>query len=249
MINSKELIKYTKSLNVLFVEDHDELRENTAEILSSFFKNVTTAKDGQEAFDIYLKLYNNNKSYFDIILSDIQMPRLDGVELTKKIYNISPSQIVIILSAYDESKYLLPLVNLGIEQFIKKPIDYQELLSVLLNASKKIALPNTKSSPEDLLNIQISKDIIFNKEDSSLFHNHENIYLTKYEIIFLQQLTTNVGKIYSNEDIVENYSAKDETIDPQNIRKLVSKLRKKLPENAIESIYGIGYKISPYFDE
>ncbi len=77
----------------------------------------------------------------------------------------------------------------------------------------------------------------------------QNIYLTKYEIIFLQLLTTSIGKIYSNEDIVENYNSKNESIDPQNIRKLVSKLRKKLPVNTIESIYGIGYKITPAFTE
>jgi len=247
MINSKELIKYTKSLNILFVEDHDELRENTADILSSFFKNVVTAEDGKKALEIYLDYSKNDINYFDIILSDIQMPQLNGVELTKKVYEINPKQIVIILSAYDESKYLLPLVNLGIEQFIKKPIDYQELLSVLLNASKKITQPSKKNSDIDYINIQIDRNFTFNKEDSSLFDKNQNIYLTKYEIIFLQLLTSSVGKIYSNEDIVENYNSKNESIDPQNIRKLVSKLRKKLPENTLESIYGIGYKITPYF--
>jgi len=249
MINSKELIKYTKSLNILFVEDHDELRDNTADILSSFFKKVVTAEDGQKALNIYSDYCSDDINYFDIILSDIQMPQLNGVELTKKVYEINSKQIVIILSAYDESKYLLPLVNLGIEQFIKKPIDYQELLSVLLNAAKKIARPSEKSATTDFINIQIDENFTFNKESSSLFHANKNIYLTKYEIIFLQLLTTNVGKIYSNEEIVENYNSKNESIDPQNIRKLVSKLRKKLPENILESIYGIGYKINPYFPD
>ena len=248
MIDLKELAKCAKNLNILFVEDHHELRENTADILSSFFKNVVTAEDGQKALDIYLEYSSDNAGYFDIILSDIQMPLLDGVELTKKVYEINSKQIVIILSAYDESKYLLPLVNLGIEHFIKKPIDYQELLSVLLNASKKITQPSSKSPDTNLLNIQIDKDFTFNKEESSLFHKNSNVYLTKYEIIFLQLLTTSVGKIYSNEDIVENYNSQNESIDPQNIRKLVSKLRKKLPESTLESIYGIGYKITPYFD-
>ena len=246
MTNSKELIKYTKSLNILFAEDHDELRESTAEILSSFFKNVATVKDGQEALDVYIEQYKDNTSNFDIIISDIQMPRLDGVELTQKIYDINPNQIIIILSAYDESKYLLPLVNLGIEQFIKKPIDYQELLTVLLEASKKISSPSKTTPASPLINIQFDQDVIFNKKDSSLSDHNQNIYLTKYEIIFLQLLTSNIGKIHTTEDIVENYNVQDENIDPQNIRKLVSKLRKKLPENTIESIYGIGYKIFPY---
>ena len=249
MINSKELIKYTKDLKILFVEDHEELRENTTEILSSFFKEVISASNGQEGINLYTEYYTKDSSYFDIILSDIQMPKVDGVELTQRVYEINPKQIVIILSAYDESKYLLPLVNLGIEQFIKKPIDYQELLSVLLTASKKIAHKQINSSSNDLVNIQLNGDFSFNKEESSLSDKNENIYLTKYEIIFLQLLTNSIGKIYSNADIVENYNAQDESIDPQNIRKLVSKLRKKLPENTLESIYGIGYKLTPYFPE
>jgi len=246
MINSKELISYTKNLSILFVEDHDELRENTTEILSNFFKIVLSARNGEEALSIYQDYHSENDVYIDIILSDLQMPIIDGVELTKLIYDINPSQTVIILSAYDEAKYLLPLINLGIEQFIKKPIDYQELLKVLLSASKKISLPALDTTVDLSTKIQLSSTSIFNKETSSLMDGSKNIYLTKYEIIFLQLLSTNIGKIYSNEDIVTNYISKNENIDAQNIRKLVSKLRKKLPLESIESIYGIGYKIIPF---
>ncbi len=75
------------------------------------------------------------------------------------------------------------------------------------------------------------------------------IYLTKYEFIFMQFLSKNIGKIYSNEDIASQYELEEESLDIQNIRKLVSKLRKKLPENSLESIYGIGYRIIPYLSE
>lgn len=73
------------------------------------------------------------------------------------------------------------------------------------------------------------------------------VTLTKYEIIFLQMLTDNVGKIYSNEDITKRYNSLNENLDIINIRKLVSKLRKKLSANCIESIYGVGYRIVPDF--
>jgi len=65
----------------------------------------------------------------------------------------------------------------------------------------------------------------------------------------MQYLSENIGKIYSNEDIANQYELQDETLDIQNIRKLVSKLRKKLPENSLESIYGIGYRIIPYLED
>ena len=247
MINSQELINFTKNLNVLFVEDHEELRETTTEILSSFFNVVKSVENGQEAIDEYAKRFKEDDAY-DIVLSDIQMPKIDGVELTKEIYDINPDQTVIIMSAYDESRYLLPLVNLGIEQFIKKPIDYQELLKVLLNASKKISGSKDDASDDEETKIRLSETFVFDKENSALLENDKNAYLTKYEIMFLQQLTQKVGKIYSNEDIVENYTSKNESINAQNIRKLVSKLRKKLPENSLQSIYGIGYRVTPYLE-
>ena len=246
MINSKELLEYTKKLSILFVEDHDELRTSTDSILKNFFKEVTSVENGQEALKSYLNYIqgNDGKSY-DMVLTDIKMPKMDGVELTKNIYEINPSQALIVLSAFDDSKYLLPLINLGIEQFLKKPLDFQELLTVLLKTSKKITKNTPNNSPTT---VKLNKSFTYDRESTSLVNNKENIYLTKYEIIFLQLLTTNLGKIYSNEDIVANYLTFDENIDAQNIRKLVSKLRKKLPEDSLESIYGIGYRFIPFYE-
>jgi len=246
MINSKELTTFTKSLNILFVEDHEELRNNTAEILSNFFNTVISVSNGQDALDLYHQKDFQDEPNYDIVITDIQMPILDGLSLIKEIYKVNPYQPIIVLSAHDESKYLLPLINLGIEQFIKKPIDYQELLKTLLKVSKKILQPDIQTSLDTLVKIQLGKTSVFDKQNSSLLDNNKNIYLTKYEIIFLQLLSENMGKIYINEDIVSTYITKNETIDSQNIRKLVSKLRKKLPTDSIESIYGSGYRLVPY---
>ncbi len=107
------------------------------------------------------------------------MPNLNGVELTSKLYNINPSQLLIILSAHDDSKYLMPLINLGIEQFIKKPIDYQELLRALLNSSKKIISNSTQQVRTTSNKLYFSESIFFDKANSSLFNNSQMIYLTK----------------------------------------------------------------------
>ncbi len=243
MLNSKEILKYTENLSILFVEDHDELRENTTEILKNFFYRVDCAEDGREALKKYKEYHKENSKYYDLVLSDIQMLNLNGVELTSKLYELNPSQLLIILSAHDDTKYLMPLINLGIEQFIKKPIDYQELLRVLLNSSKKIQQNSASETSALSKKIYLNSSVVFDKDNSSLSENEKMIYLTKYEIIFMQLLSDNSGKIYSNEEIANQYELLKESLDIQNIRKLVSKLRKKLPENSLESIYGIGYRI------
>ena len=235
MTNSKELLQYTQNLNLLFAEDHKELRESTTEILKNFFNSVDAVDDGDKA----LELYQQNE--YDIILTDIRMPNMDGIELTKKIYEINPQQSIIILSAHDESKHLIPLINLGVSQFIKKPIDYQELIEALVKVSKAF-LNKEKNiyAPSNI--ISLDAQYRYDRENRLLLKENETIYLTKYEIIFLDILTSQTGKIFSNEDIVNYYLTQEENIDAQNIRKLVSKLRKKVPENSIESVYGIGYR-------
>jgi len=242
MMNSQELLENAKDLKLLFVEDHDELREATAEILKTFFQQVDSVSNGEEAIELYTK---NGSDYYDIILTDIKMPKLNGVLLTKAIYAINPKQTIIVLSAHDESSYLLPLINLGIERFVKKPIDYQELMEVLTNAAKKIHLIKNQSESNISSFVHLSDTCKYDKVKKLFYEDEKTIYLTKYEIIFFSLLTENMGKIYSNEDIVTYYQSLNENIDPQNIRKLVSKLRKKIPANLIESIYGVGYRLVP----
>ena len=246
MINSKELLQFTQNLSILLVEDYKELRDETSDILKNFFAKVDSAENGEEALNLYMNYTKENDGkFYDIVLTDIEMPKMNGVELTKNLYKANPSQALIVLSAHDETKYLLPLINLGIEQFLKKPLDFQNLLDVLLKTAKRITNGIQNNQTEV---IKLDKSFIYSRESNSLQSDKENIYLTKYEIIFIQQLTENIGKIYSNEDIVENYLKFDEKIDAQNIRKLVSKLRKKLPEGSLESIYGVGYRFIPFYE-
>ncbi|ABB44115.1 two component transcriptional regulator, winged helix family [Sulfurimonas denitrificans DSM 1251] len=248
-LSSKKLLANTKQLSILLVEDHDDLRENTKEILKKFFDTVDGSKNGEDALKKYKEFHKNELKYYDIVLSDIQMPRLNGVDLVENIYAINSDQIIIILSAFDNSKYLLPLINLGIEQFIKKPIDYQDLMKVLLKTTKKIILKNEqKNSFQTPSLIKLAGLCTFDKETNILLVDNDMVTLTKYEIIFLQILTDNIGKIYSNDDITKQYDLLNETLDIINIRKLVSKLRKKISFNCIESVYGIGYRIVPHFN-
>jgi len=170
----------------------------------NFFQRVDSVSDGKSALLKYREYQEETSSYYDIVLSDIQIPHINGIELTSQIYDINPSQLLIILSAHDDTKYLLPLINLGIEHFVKKPIDYQELLRALLSSSKKVnQTPATKQMV--FAKIKLADNVIFNKINSSLLENDKTIYLTKYEIIFMQLLSSKIGKIYSNEDIAKKY--------------------------------------------
>jgi DNA-binding response OmpR family regulator len=236
MTNEQKLLKYTKGLTVLFAEDHKELRENTRDALQNFFKQVDAVENGKIALEKY------KKSPYDIVLTDIKMPCLNGIELIKSIYEINPHQDIIVLSMHDESNYLIQLINLGIFQFIKKPINYLELIEALLKISKKLYFNKQGKQRKLSITVSLGEDYFYNRENKTLIKDKNHISLTKFEILFLDLLTSKQGEIFSNEEIVDYYFEHQESLNAQNIRKLVSKLRKKLPNNSIESIYGVGYR-------
>ncbi len=85
----KEMTEQTKYLKVLFVEDNEEIRVSIMEILSQFFDDITVCVNGQDGLEQYIKNKETKKA-FDLILTDIAMPKLNGIEMSKKIRAINP---------------------------------------------------------------------------------------------------------------------------------------------------------------
>ena len=134
----KQLYQYTKDLHLLYVEDDKNLREETAEILQDFFKSVEVAVDGQEGLDKYRSFHQEHKHYVDIVLTDINMPNMDGISLSKAILKEHSYQSIFVVSAYNETEYLLQLINLGISGFILKPFQSQQLIKTLYTKAQAI---------------------------------------------------------------------------------------------------------------
>ena len=239
MIDIKELTKYSKNLNVLYVEDDKQFAKDTIEILENFFLNVDLSINGEDALIKYLNYFNTNHSYYDIIITDISMPKLNGLELAKTIYEHNSIQPIIVISAHNEAEYLLEFINIGIEYFIVKPFNIDEIMQVLYKSSKKIY-----TSKQNNNNISLVNDYTWNKKESSLYYKSEFIKLTKKEILFLEILIGNLNNI-SKIDYILNFIWEDSTDDTTvaKLNPVISRLKKKLPEELIQSIYGVGYKL------
>jgi YesN/AraC family two-component response regulator len=167
MVDIKELVQYSKKLNVLYVEDDKDFAANTVEILEVFFSNVKLEVNGKNALEEYIKFNKINDNYYDLVITDIQMPKMNGLELTKSIYNYNSSQTIIVISAHNESHYLLEFVNIGIEYFIVKPFDIEEIMNVLYKSSKKIY--DIKLKEENHI-IDLVNNFTWNKNTSSLYY-------------------------------------------------------------------------------
>lgn len=129
----KELEKYSKKLRVLYVEDEDAVRCEMADYLSDFFGQVETAVNGLEGLNKY------RADTHDIVISDIKMPVMNGIDMIKEIKKLNNRQYIIVISAYSESEYLIQLINEGVYRFVLKPIDHRVLLNVLFQISLNIA--------------------------------------------------------------------------------------------------------------
>ena len=123
------LAEQTKDISILYVEDEADVREQTKMIFDMLFKNVDTAFDGLDAWQKY------QNTHYDIVFTDISMPRMDGLELSRLIKEEDPMQKIVIVSAYNASDYLLQAIELGVEGFLLKPIAIDKMILVV----KKLA--------------------------------------------------------------------------------------------------------------
>ena len=238
MSNYSEIFALTKDLTVLFVEDYEDIRESTVEILNHYFKTVDTACEGEEGLAKYHDFFIRTGNNYDLIITDIEMPILNGVKLVKEIRKENQEQQIIVLSAHDESHYLLDLINLGISQFITKPIEIKSLLNAFYKIGEKITDDTAKE-----VEIDLGDGYQYDKVKKSLSHMEQYIKLTKHESLILEILAKKFENICTAEQIISHFDDANVDITADNLRFLVSKLRKKLPQESIETLYGVGYKL------
>jgi len=125
MYKVKDLHKYSQTLNILYVEDDKFLRANLHALLSPLFASVDLAEDGLDG----LKKYNNYQ--YDLVITDINMPKMSGIEMTEEIRTINPEQKIISVSAHNEGDILIDLIRAGVNSFILKPILQDEIINTL----------------------------------------------------------------------------------------------------------------------
>ena len=130
----KELQEAAKGIKVLYAEDEDGVRASMKKILLKFFDGVYDTPNGAEA----LELYKQHKDEVKFLLTDISMPKMNGLELTENIRKIDPNFLVMIASAHNDNANFLKAVELGVEFFLVKPINNNQLVETLLRICKRI---------------------------------------------------------------------------------------------------------------
>lgn len=216
--------------SLLYIEDDDGVRSINARFLKRMFKNFYEACDGEEGFLLYQQYQP------DIILTDIKMPKLDGLSLAKKIRLEDENVRIIISTAFSEQKYLLDAVELGLERYLIKPLNKRNLLPALEKAVQSIE----KNKP---IKQELFKNFFYDKEAGLFFLGENVLALNKKELLFLRLLVENPSRIIGYDEI-EHVVWEDEFMSLNSLRTTIGFLRKKLPCKCIKNISNMGYTFS-----
>jgi two-component system, OmpR family, response regulator VanR len=221
-----EFKKYT----ILYIEDDEGVRTINSRFLNRMFNELYEAKDGQEGYELYKKYHP------DIILTDIKMPRLDGISLSKKIREKDKTTKIIISTAFSEKNYLLDAIELNLEKYIIKPLTSRNLMPALTKAVDSL-------EKQKDFKIFLDENFYFDNNTSLFYFENKVIDLTKKELLFLKLLTLNKDRVVSYEEIEQNIW-EDEYMSLNSLRTSIGFLRKKIPFNCIKNISNMGYKLN-----
>ncbi len=170
-------------------------------------------------------LKNLKKFKPDLVITDIAMPIMDGLDMAREIKEISDDVPIVVLSAYSEKERLLRSIDIGIDKYLIKPVDIEELFKVLdYLIGEKI---------EANMLVKISEEYQFNKTKRTLIYSGGEIVLTKKELAFISLLLKQPGALVLHEDIKKNVWIGEHVSDTA-VRTFIKRVRDKVGEDFIK---------------
>ncbi|MEA1919081.1 MAG: response regulator [Campylobacterota bacterium] len=238
MSRVNELKRLAQELSLLYVEDDCMLRESTSELFEDLFKELFIAQDGLNALEVYEEYFDKNGAYIDLIISDIAMPRMDGIALAKELFKINENQKVLIVSAYNDTEYLIELINIGVSGFMQKPLSLDQVLSTLFDACLEL-----ESDKESLRYRELPDNFVWDHKNKTLTQKETLIKLSESEKnlfdFFIEHSEQNFTALELFDCLFFNEPEKKFSSD--TIKSLIKRLRKKLPPNLINNTPNSGY--------
>ncbi len=218
---------------ILFVEDEKVTRENYVMYLKMHFQEVYEAEDGEKAYELY------KEKHPDIMIIDINIPKLNGLELLKKIREKDQTTKAIMLTAHTDKVFLMDALSLKLTKYLVKPVDRKTLQEAL--DSTIYELTNYEITP--LKKIDLKDNFCWNLETMELSQFNVLVELTSNERKFLSLLFSKQNKTFTYDEIFE-YFWEEENFNINSLKNMVKRLRKKLPEDSILNQFNEGYKIN-----
>ncbi|WP_375722977.1 EAL domain-containing protein [Arcobacter sp. KX21116] len=242
MINN---ISILKNITILYAEDEKSLRDITLNILKGFTNKQFVAENGLEGLDLFKK----HEEEIDLIITDVNMPQMNGLDMIKEIKKINPNIPIIVATAFSNTEYLLEAIDIGVDKYILKPIDMKKLLQVMsqsllyhelkdLYVDKLTRLPNRNKLKKDLdLTAQDLMALInidkFSTINDLFGEDNGNKLLIQFSMIIKQFFSSDDYRVYRIESDKFAVVAKDYAMDIKEFEVLCEKFANHIEENAI----------------
>ena len=218
-----------KDKTALYIEDEIEVLENISKVFENYFEKTYVVDNAERGYELLL----NYK--IDILLVDIELPKMNGIELIQKIREKNKHIHIIVVSAYTKTNYFLDCINYKVDAYIIKPFTFIKIQELLTK------LNNEFSSHDTLSNIlHLDDNFSFNRSSSQLLYNNNAIHLTKKERTVLIFFLKHKNHLISIADL-EYHVWPEKESNPSRRRSLISRLRQKLNQNFIETYPSEGY--------
>ncbi len=220
-------MKKFSSLKILYIDDDDSVRKSAIDLLEFYFDTIYQAHDGVSG----IEMYKEHKP--DIIITDIHMPNLNGLDMVRQIRTEDTETKIIVMTAFLKTPYLLEAMDLGLIKYLVKPVMENELLITLKSCVTDV---NEKKNVFNL-----GSGYKFDTLNNNLFLNNEQVFLSKKEHVFLKKLLINHDRVVTYNEL--STSVWDGIMSEDAIRSIVKDIRKKVTKQVIKNVSGIGYKI------
>ena len=219
-------------MRILICEDEEDILNGLAKGLRKLNYYVDTAMDGEEALSLYFE------SKYDLVILDLNMPKLDGLEVLKAIREDDADSKVIILSARDTLNDKVLGLDLGANDYLVKPFHFREL-----EARIRVLLRNNYSTNDDTIRIE-SQDITLYLSKKQVQKGDEIISLTPKEYSIFEYLCINKGNLISTGELLEHNIDMNANDASTVIKVHIAAIRKKLGSDVIKTNRGMGYIIN-----
>ena len=221
-----------QNITILLVDDEPDILEIVGYNLSSEGYHVITAENGAKAVKLA------KKKTPDLIILDVMMPEMDGIEACEQIRKIPELQntIITFLTARGEDYSQVAGFDAGADDYITKPIKPKLLVS------KVKALLRRLKSDEEEENITTIGELTINRDEYKILKGKEEIILPRKEFELLSLLASNPGKVFKREDILNKVWGNEVVVGGRTIDVHIRKLREKIGDKKFKTVKGVGYK-------
>ncbi len=216
-------------MKILIIEDEISLQKALKKGLMKMGYAVDVASDGEEAIELYYS------SKYNVIVLDLNLPKIDGMDVLKLIRKDSKEIIIIILSARGEVEDKINGLDLGANDYLAKPFHFKEL-----EARIRALIRRDYSLKDTLMTVD---DIKIDTALKKVYYKDDEINLTKKEYGILEYLMMNKGRIVSGEELIEHVWSSDVNLFTNAFKVHIYSLRKKLPTHLIKNERGQGYYV------